>query len=77
VLVVATSEEASGEIGVFAVNRSLSEPVENTVDLRLVGGLALSQHLSSVRRRPVPDPLCRQLRHRSRPVDPRFGTVAR
>jgi hypothetical protein len=29
----------------LAVNRSLSEPVEHTLDLRLVAGLALSQHL--------------------------------
>ncbi len=45
VIAVATHDQASGEIAVFAVNRSLTEPLELSVDLRLVDGLTLTEHL--------------------------------
>ena len=44
-IAVATHDQASGEIAVFAVNRSLTEPLELSVDLRLVDGLTLTEHL--------------------------------
>ncbi len=45
VLAVATQDEVTGEIAVFAVNRSLTDALELSVDLRLTADLALIEHL--------------------------------
>jgi alpha-L-arabinofuranosidase len=45
VMAVATHDEATREIAVFAVNRSLTEPVVLSVDLRFAATMGLTEHL--------------------------------
>ena len=69
-LAVATHDEAAGEITVFAVDRSLAEPVELSVDLRFGTGAKLSEHLCLA----ADDPFATNTRADPDRVVPRPGT---
>jgi alpha-L-arabinofuranosidase len=48
---VATFDEASGEVLLFAVNRSIADPVTVSVDVRAVGRVQVGDLYERVRRR--------------------------